>query len=110
MKVSDGFTLSLNQVQQVGHKAVVLDAFGFKVAILFFLEETQARVNFSNLFSNKTPMPPPEPGVVPVGYVEPAPPPATQYLPEVSNPFGVGALVGPGSPTVDIGFLNVAGS
>ena len=40
----------------------------------------------------------------------PPPPPATQYLPEVSYPFGVGALVGPGPPTPEAGSLNVAGS
>jgi len=42
-------------------------------------------------------------------YPPPFPPPATQYLPEVSNPFGVGAEVGPGAPTPDVGSLNDVG-
>ena len=41
--------------------------------------------------------------------IPPDPPPATQYLP-ASYPFGVGAEVGPGPPTPEVGSLNVVGS
>ena len=43
--------------------------------------------------------------------MDPPPPPATQYLPEVSKPLGVGAEVGPAPPNAiaESGFLNVDG-